>query len=288
MSNSKPVPRLSAGDHFQLLKLPKRRAGVENYTPAIRVHEFSSRGVQARTSVPQLGRAVHTHSYLERYLLLVTLFNGDMVNYQEQYPLERAITLGAAKAYGIRHPVVGKKNRQPLVMTMDALITLVDPATGRTYRQGWDVKPHRLLEDQRVLDKLSLHRAYCHQLHLPHYIFTEQSIPRTVLKNIDWLRASLPAEGELLLIEGLFTHWAQLMAAEVASGRFDGQLVNQYAQSFDARNGLPAGAALRLFKYLAWTREVYIDLAAQRPERCPIDSHRRPEPVRIQTFLNSN
>ena len=226
-------------------------ADAETYTPAIRVHEFSSRGVQTRTPVPELGRTVHTHSYIERGLLLVTLFNGDMRNFQEQYALDRGITLGAAKALRIRHPVVGKRVKEPLVMTMDALITKAMSDTDALYMQGWDAKPHAHLENPRVLEKLSLHRAYCHQLNFTHHIFTDQSVPKRVLKNIDWLRASLPAEGELMLINGLFTHMPQLMLAEVAKGTFDGMPIYEYALDFDLRNSLPRGAALRVFKYLS-------------------------------------
>ncbi len=213
---------MTAAARQELLSLPARMADAETYMPAIRVHEFSSRGVQSRTPVPELGRAVHTHSYIERDFLLVTLFNGDVRNFQEQYALDRGITLGAAKALRIRHPVVGKKVKEPLVMTMDALVTKASQPAGLLYRQGWDVKPHSQLENPRVLEKLSLHRAYCHQLNFTHHIFTEQSVPKTVLKNIDWLRAALPAEGELLLIAGLFTHLPRLMLAEVAKGQFDG------------------------------------------------------------------
>jgi len=287
MSTSSPQVRLTPADHQRLLKLPARVADAQSYVPAIRVHEFSSRGVQSRTPVPALGRAVHTHSYIERGLLLVTLFNGDMVNYQEQFALDRGVTLGAAKALGIRHPVVGKNSKQPLVMTMDALVTKACPSSGRVYTQGWDAKPHAHLGKQRVLEKLSLHRAYCHQHKFEHHIFTEQSVPKTVLKNIDWLRASLPAEGELLLIDGLFTELPRSMVSELATGEFDGQPIHRYAQDFDLRHKLPIGAGLRIFKYLAWMREVYIGLGAERPATQPIDSRRRAASVPIQTFLNN-
>jgi hypothetical protein len=263
-------------------------ADAEAYKPAIPVHTFSSRGVQTRTPVPELGRAVHTHSYIERGLLLVTLFNGDMRNFQEQYALDRSITLGAAEALRIRHPVVGKRAREPLVMTMDALVTKAWPNTDGVYMQGWDAKPHAHLENPRVLEKLSLHRAYCHQLSFTHHIFTDQSVPKQVLKNIDWLRASLPAEGELMLIDGLFTYLPQLMLAEVAAGGFDGMPIYEYALDFDLRNSLPRGAALRVFKYLSWTRALYIDLNAERPAMQPINGRRKAEPVHIQTFLNNN
>ena len=97
------------------------------YQPAIRVQEFSSRAPQTRMGSSLRGRPVHLHSGLERALYLILEFSSDIIEFKEQVPMDRALTLGAARELGIKHPVYDK-TAVPVVMTLDALITERDSA----------------------------------------------------------------------------------------------------------------------------------------------------------------
>ena len=250
-----------------------------DYLPAIRVQDFSSRGVQTRIPSKALGRTVHTHSYLERGLYLVKEFMGNLLEYREQFPMDRAITLGVAKKLDIKHPVY-PQSRAPVVMTLDALITERD-ARGNPFTEGWDVKPHAHLTDPRVLEKLSLHKGYCAYGGFSHRIFTERSVSPIVLRNIDWLRASRPVEGELEIVAGLFTSHTDTVLDELQSGRFKLSL-SDYGHSYDRRNALPRGTGLRIVKNLAWTRAVDLDLTIDRIE---LQAVPRPRSITRETCI---
>jgi len=239
-----------------------------HYLPAIRIQDFSSRGVQTRTPSEVLGRTVHTHSYLERALFLVTEFRGNLLEYREQFPMERAVTLGAAKKLGIRHPVYPKSGGMPVVMTLDALVTeRAGPAASKL--TAWDVKPHAELQNRRVLEKLTLHKAYCAYSGILHRVFTERSLNKVVVQNIDWLRSSRQREGEREVVDGLFTTHAACMLDEIRSGNFK-LSVRAYGLSYDRRRQLPPGTGLRLVKHLAWTHVIELDLTVDPIELQPL------------------
>lgn len=239
-----------------------------DYRPSIRVQDFSSRGVQTRIPSARLGRTVHTHSYLERAFFLIKEYLGNLLSYQEQFPMDRSITLGAAQLLGVRHPVY-PKTRVPVVMTLDALVK--ERGNGeKPIVSAWDIKPHAELSKARVLEKLSLHKAYCAHVDIPHYIFTERSLPRVAIRNIDWLRLSQPKDGEIEAVPGLFTDHPELMLQELAREEFRGLTIRDYCLGYDTRCALRKGTGLRVLKFLAWNRRVQISLLADPFELQPL------------------
>jgi len=245
-----------------------------DYRPFIRVQDFSSRGVQTRVPSSVLGRTVHTHSYLERAFFLIKEFTGRLLSYEEQLPMDRSITLGAAKQLGVRHPVYPTTG-VPVVMTLDVLLKERDPS-GRPIVSAWDIKPHSELGKRRVLEKLSLHKAYCAHFGIPHYIFTERSVPKVAIRNIDWLRLSLQKAGEIESVPRLFTDHPVLMLDELAAGEFPRTSIRDYCLGYDHRRGLPRGTGLRVLKHLAWNRQVRINLLAD-----PVETQPTPTPSEI-------
>lgn len=244
----------------------------ESYSPWLLVQEFSSKGTQTRVPSAKLKRTIHTFSYLERALFLYTEFQSDFWGYQEQFPMDRSITLGAAQTLNIKHPRY-PRSRVPVVMTLDAVVTMQrkdEPA-----RVGaWDVKPARQLEKKRVAEKLSLHKAYCAHIGIPHYIFTENSISRDVIRNIDWIRMSLPKDGELALVPGIFTWHPDQMLEQLATSRKTPN-ISVFCAQYDFLNHLESGTGLRILKMLLWQHRVQVNLNAKWIEREPIP---RPAP----------
>ena len=249
----------------------------ENYSPWLFVQEFSSKGTQTRIPSVKLKRTIHTFSYLERWLFLYTEFQQNFFDFQEQFPMERAVTLGVAKTLGIRHsryPVT----QVPVVMTMDAVVT-TKGATGPDGKAvglsvaAWDVKPARQLLKPRVVAKLSLHKAYCAHRGIPHYIFTENSISRDVIRNIDWIRMSLPKDGELVVVPGLFTWRPDQMLEELATRRSNPRStpsITDFCAQYDVANKLERGTGIRILKQLLWDHRVQVNMNAKWIEREPI------------------
>lgn len=232
----------------------------DNYIPWAWVQEFASRANQTRIPSLRLKRTIHTFSYLERDLYLWHEYRG-FRDYREQVPMDRRITLGAAEVMGIRHPRY-MQTGVPFVMMLDAVV-IRDGRNGTQHVEAWDAKPKFRLANPRIREKLSLHKAFCAYIGMKHSFFTEDTVSRVVLKNIEWARGALPLEGELESIPELFTKEAS---------RFQGWLrakhrrapVRELCQTWDGAHGFEPGTALRLFKFLVWHKRLRVDL--NRPD----------------------
>lgn len=249
------------------------------YTPWLYVQEFSSQGTQTRIPSLVIDRTIHTHSYIEKALYLVHEYEPGLVDYREQYPLDRRVTLGAAQALGIRHPLY-PITRVPVVMSIDAVVTRrrVD---GSLDVSAWDAKPHAELANRRVVEKLTLHRAYCAHHHMPHHVFTEKSVPKQRIRNIEWLRGAVLKPGEVETVPGLFvTHRASMLRA-LSTGKLNIS-VRTFCTDFDGAHGFPAGTALRLIKVLAWERVIELDLDLEEVELQPVPGLPSPAFAKLQ------
>lgn len=251
----------------------------ERYSPWLHVQEFSSRGTQTRVPSVRLKRTIHTFSYLERALFLFTEYQQNFADFREQFRMDRRITLGAASSLGIKHPMY-PGTKVPVVMTLDAVVVMLAD-DGRPMMAAWDVKPERQLTKQRVLEKLSLHKAYCAHIGIPHYVFTDKSISRNVIRNIDWMRMSLPKDGECETTPGIFTWHPEQMLEELVLRRRRETLTDFCAQ-YDASHRLERGTGLRVMKFLLWQRRVAVDLASPHIEREPAPL---PSPLELNLSL---
>jgi hypothetical protein len=255
-----------------------------DYDPWLRVQEFSSHGNQTRIPCPLVGRSIHTFSYLERAMFLFLEFHSIPVispqrlgsyglydpsldlksdkearleDYREQFPLDRRVTMPAAKRRRIRHPRYPRTG-VPMVMILDATTTYRNPSQSR-FLVAWDAKPSRLLTDRRTGEKLALHRDYCDYVEIPHYIFTERSVPRNVIRNIDLVRGARPREGEAVAEDRVFESHSTAVLDRLQNACRNSPIWWVCAK-YDQQHRLPPGTAIRLFYWMVWTKEVLIDL----------------------------
>ena len=244
--------------------------GVD-YKTALRVQDTSSSAPQTRMFVAELDRVLHLQSLLERQFVLIKSFEVNLEELQEGKPMDRTITLGAAELFGIRHSVYPRSIGAPpvpLVMTMDFVLT-EKQSDGSKVKAAWDVKPEKDLLDPRVQEKLSLHKAYCAHIGMPHYLFTEKSAPPRYAFNIDWLRCSRQKQGEVLPVSDLFTRHPRVMVAELASKQTQ-MNIRQYCIDYGQRHGLKSRDALRVFKRLTWMHCVRLDLTVRDVTSLPL------------------
>lgn len=236
------------------------------YVPWTFVQEFSSKGTQSRIPSLALGRTVHVMSNIERSMFLMHEYVG-FEEYREQFPIPREVTLGAAKALGIRHPVY-PRTQVPVVMTIDALVWRRTP-DGLVSLSAWDAKPARTLGNKRTLEKLSLHRAACHHWGISHQVFTETSVSLNVKRNVEWLRTALPRHGERLeALETQARHRARILADLYA--RKPRQLTLKYCTEYDQKGSHEEGTALRALKQLIHGRHLEVNLDATNVTALPV------------------
>jgi hypothetical protein len=250
------------------------RAGVGSgdglsYKPWETVHTFSSRGNSHRIHSIKTGRVHSLFSNIERALFLKAEYGENFVDFQEQRAMEREHTLAIAKVLDVRHPVYLGTN-VPFVMTLDAVVVRRDE-DGNLYREAYDAKESSALLNERVLEKLSMHRLYCEHRGWKHTIVTNETFPREVVRNLEWIRAGARKPLEVITVHGLFDDFPKRMCAEILEKQ-PRALVKDYCASFDAAHGLIPGTGLRVMQVLLWNHELTTDLAAGPLHLAPVSS----------------
>ena len=234
------------------------QGGASAYKPWETVHSFSSRGNSHRIYSTKTGRTHHLFSNIERALFLKAEYGKLFVDFQEQRAMEREHTQAIAEALKINHPLcIGTK--VPFVMTIDAVV--VRRATdGTQYTEAYDAKEASALTDRRTLEKLSIHRAYCQQQGWNHTVVTNETFPRDVIRNLEWIRMGAIKPGEVETIPGLFDELPSRMLAALKA-KASRKPINQYCAEFDEHHGLRGGAALRVLQILLWRHDLTTSLS---------------------------
>jgi hypothetical protein len=220
----------------------------------------------------KVDQVVHVHSNIELALLRLAEYAKNFYGVCDQCPLPRDVTLGAAESLGVRHPTYSVSHA-PVVMTFDFVFDTVSP-DGEIIRTPWDVKREADLKTPRTLEKLSIHRvAAAHLGWAPARIFTELSAPKQVVRNVEWIRATLPLEGEPDYVHQLYETEQDAVLNDILRCGPRHSIAG-FCQDYDARKGFEHGTALRVVGWLLWAHRLPIDLRApnipQQPLRMPV------------------
>lgn len=141
-----------------------RGAGAgADYVPWIKIHDFSSLGRVHRCVSAKSGREVHLLSDGESDLFLQLDASPLVADIREQFPLDRAATIGIAEELGYHHP---SADGIDIVMTTDLLVTL---RTGGS--KAIAVKTELDLLRGRVREKLEIERVFWTQRATPWMLF---------------------------------------------------------------------------------------------------------------------
>ncbi|MDI1258291.1 TnsA endonuclease N-terminal domain-containing protein [Aquabacterium sp.] len=242
---------------------------ISTYKPWETVQSFSSKGNSHRVHSTKTGRTHHLFSNIERALFLKAEYGESFIDFQEQRAMEREHTLAIAEVLKIKHPVyVG--TQIPFVMTLDAVVVRRGP--DRTeFCEAYDAKEASALIDSRVLEKLSIHKAYCEQRGWRHTIVTNETISREVIRNLEWIRMGAAKPGEVEPVVGLFEELPERMLASLKT-KGSRRPINQYCAEFDRSHGLPGGAALRVLQILLWRHDLSTSLSGALIHLRPVSS----------------
>lgn len=234
----------------------------EHYMPWRYVRSFSSIGTATRVPSLLFPRTIQTFSYFERNMYLLLEYRGNIVDFREQFPLDRKVTLAAARAGRIRHPRYTRTG-VAMVMEADALVERPDGSM-----EVWDAKPKRLLQDQRVMELLGLHKAYADHMGFRYCLFTEDTVSKRTSRNIDLIRSGMPKSGELLLPVDLFSK--HMLVIEKTIVRNSRTSIQKFCLDYDVANKLPRGSALRLVWCLLWSHRLETNLDVENLPLTPL------------------
>ncbi|GAA4650235.1 TnsA endonuclease N-terminal domain-containing protein [Kistimonas scapharcae] len=156
--------------------------GVD-YVAFIRVGEFDSSGESVRVKSTSVGRVHHFHSGIELAAFLIFDRNRTTVDIREQYPIPLDDTLNICRQLGIRHPQT--KGELHIVSTD----LLIDLRGGKQIAIA--VKNAKDLDDERILEKLQIEKAYWEGTGVNWYVFTEREVSAALKANLKWLKPFL-------------------------------------------------------------------------------------------------
>lgn len=161
------------------------RGEGSNYKPWLTIHDVPSQGRCHRIYDLINGRVHHLLSDLELHIYYIYAWSLPVADIMEQYPLlPLEETVAIAKQIGVSHPV-DPKTRYPIVITSDFLLK-IRLALHFEYKVR-TAKYMSALDDYRVREKLEIERLYWEARNLDWGITTEESVPKQLVENIDWV-----------------------------------------------------------------------------------------------------
>jgi hypothetical protein len=223
---------------------------MENYKPWIQIQDFPSKGIVSRVKGRKTGRVHHLMSNLELGFFYLLDWSEVTSDIREQYPLDDiADAISIAEEAGIRYPY-DKSSGFPYVMTSDFLITKHDGMVARA------VKPTSELRKPRVREKLEIERRYWQRRGISWKLVTEIEIPRTKVRNIEWLCSGMSAY-EAITDERKRADCAAYFMEQYEAGDMP---VTTIVRCLEHEFDLGEGTGISVFKMLICEKKITLDL----------------------------
>lgn len=232
--------------------LPGR--GIE-YQPHLTVRQVASVGLSQRIQSRKPGRVHHFLSKLEVSYFYILEWSTQVVDIREQFPLfPLEETQAIAATLGFRHPTQ-PRTQASTVLTTDFVVTIEQ--AGKQVDQARTIKYSKDLQSSRVLEKLEIERCYWQARGTDWGIVTEHEIPKTLVKNLEWLRpwydfVQVPHVNQRLHLR---------IQDRLRALNEDGTLsLSALALKCDDELGLESGTSLAVAKHAFATRLWLVDL----------------------------
>lgn len=238
------------------------------YSPWVHVGDFFSSGRTHKAYSHKTRRVHHFLSDGEWRAFLLFEWAHDVRDVREGFPLPRDITMEIAMALGIKHQYF-PGTHVPFVMSLDFLVTR--NAHGKERHQAFNVKCLDDLEDARTVEILEIARETCMALDIDHHLIVSEHLPRTKLKNLEWIRDAQLDEDTTEPYPGFYEEHMTKMTQDIRSRRFDGSLV-EYCGQYDERYSVEAGVGLRVARMLLTSRVLRMDLNNPDPQLAHMDT----------------
>jgi len=232
----------------------------DSYIPHLFSQEVSNRSTQTRMPSDVGNRTINLLDALARQLYEVHSFVPGLVGYYESFSIPRPFTLAAAQALCVAHP-----HHSTTGIARDLFLTaLVERKApdGTIERTAWDAISTKQLKRRTVNIALMLRQAWCAQEGIPHFLFTETSVPKFVWKNIQIIRGSKLRLVEFEVVPGLLEQHPSRMLADIATTTSK-ETIASYCTRYDQQNHLAKGSAIRVFLNLLLRHRLKVNLEVQ-------------------------
>lgn len=221
---------------------------LTDYKPWLTIQNVPSSGRVHRIKGWTTQRIHHLLSDLERDYFYLLDWSDNVIDIREQFPLEREKTLAIAESKKIKHPE-DSETKTPLVFTTDFFVTIRKNATIEYLART--IKPSKLLNDPRIIDKFEIERQYWKDSKVDWGIITEKDLPKQVCQNIDWVHSSYEMSEENLKLPMELNNYMKNSSVSIL----------QTLKLFDKDYLCEQGTGLTLLKHLIARKYVHIDLS---------------------------
>lgn len=226
---------------------------LADYKPWVQIQDFPSKGVVSRVRGRTTGRVHHLMSNLELKYFYLLDWSDKTVDIREQFPLiEIADAIEIADKCGIRYPY-DSVSGFPYVLTTDFLITTREGYVARS------IKPSTELLRPRVREKLEIERRHWRAQGVDWRIVTENEIPQTKIRNIEWLLSGCDFL-ELVTDREKACDCEDFFVRLYSGGNYTVIAVIHHVEK---TYGLADGVGMALFKMLIRQNRIRVDLNRQ-------------------------
>ena len=248
------------------------------YRPWLSVQQVRSCGQAQKIFGLKTGRFHHVLSDLEATCLTALEFHNDVVDIREQFPLlPGEITQWAASTLGIRHPRY-PRTTVPCVLTSDFCADVRSDQCD-LHETSIAVKYSTDLTDPRIRELLAIEREANLMQERKWSLFTEQTLPQALVRNLKWLRRrALPRQSidtELVLV-----FCRRLLDTHRTDMPLD-TLLNVVCSNLD----LKGIAGVTLFSVACWYRYLWVKLDVEISERGALTLADHPFELRPFLFI---
>lgn len=223
-----------------------------NYKPWFTVRDVKDKkAFRALVFGLKTGREHHLLSSIEAQLFYLLDFRDDVIDIREQFPLiPLEVSQKIANTLGIEHPTVVKTGI-PHLMTTDILATV--KIGSEISHIAYCVKPEKMLEDQRILEKIEIERIWWEQLGVPFKLFTGNKKTEIQSRNISWATDPLRSNTQYDLSNCI----EQAISLLSIGKHIKSDICNRFIEAFALENS----QALNLLRILIAKKLISVDMS---------------------------
>lgn len=227
----------------------------ENYTPWIKVQDFSSKGRSHRIAGWKTNRVHHLLSDQEKRMFFLLEWSDIVVDIREQYPLsDLDLSLDIATKMNVKHPI-NSNSKMPYIMTTDFMITCV--INNELCYKARTIKSTKELENKRTLEKLEIERRYYKYLDIDWAVTTEKGLPKILTQNIELIHENYFIDCMSNKNPYKLKEICEIIKYNLLEHKYYN--VAELTNTLDKQMNLEVGTSLFLFKHLIAQKEVILD-----------------------------
>lgn len=238
------------------LKEGRGQGEGKDYKPWIVVQDFPSMGRVSRILGWKTKRTHHLFSDIQTRCFHIFDWDSRVTDIREHYPLidvhevlenDKDINFNLFK---------DKETGEPYILTTTFLITIEDN-NGEKVNFARSVKSESELSKKMTMEKLEIERRYWKAKGVHWAIITEKDIPMQKAKNIEWIHSAMHQYKDFELGSKEMVSLCREFLDYASNSNLP---IRKVSKDLDVKNGLKAGTALFLFRYLIAAKVIDINM----------------------------